>query len=294
MWGPAWDGPQEAGGYVRVQVGADAALEDGPDDFDFRDYTDYGAPVVRVGPVPFFVEGADNVCPVWWQGALPRDGVPEAVGEDAEEVGGEVVVCLRREAVVVSGFVLPEAVEGLPDFVDGEGALFQLPVVEDLKEAVDFGLGVRVQCVLGGCVLSEEAVWGGSEHCGWVVGEGAVLLSDRGDGAVAGVGHGVVEVADGLVGEFMLCIPLVFLGDALLPVDVPTLQVCPGAGYLRPAVVYLAAGLGGVGVEEGRQLLLRMPEVSENVPEGRGWSVVVSVGVLLEAAGDSSRAHGCE
>ena len=164
------------------------------------------------------------------------------MGEDAEEDGGEVVVCLRREVVVAWGFVLLETVDSLPDFVDGEGALFQLPppgVVEDLREAVDFGLGVRVQCVLGGRVLSEEAVLGGLEHCGCVVGEGAVLLSDRGDGAVAGVGHGVVEVADGLVGEFMLRIPLVFSGDALLPVDVPPLQVCPGVGYLRPAVVYL-------------------------------------------------------
>ena len=200
---------------------------------------------------------------------MPRDDVPEAVGEDAEELGGEVVVCLRREAVVAWGFVLPETVDGLPDFVDGQGALFQLPplgVVEDLREAVDFGLGVRVQCVLGGRVLLEEAVLGGLEHGGWVVGEGAVLLSDRGDGAVAGVGHGVVEVADGLVGEFMLRILFVFLGDALLPVDVPLLQVCPGVGYLRPAVVYLAAGLGGVGVEERCQLLLRMPEVMEHVP----------------------------
>ena len=141
-----------------------------------------------------------------------------------------MVVCLRREAVVAWGFVLPETVDGLPGFVDGEGALFQLPplgVVEDLREAVDLGLGVRVQFVLGGRVLPEEAVLGGLEHCGWVVGEGAVLLPDRGDGAVAGVGHGVVEVADGLVGEFMLRKPLVFLGDALLPMDVPPLQVCP-------------------------------------------------------------------
>ena len=84
---------------------------------------------------------------------------------------------------------------------------------------------------------------------GWVVGEGAVSLSDRGDGAVAGVGHGVIEVADGLVGEFMLRIPFVFLGDALLPVDVPLLQVCPDVGYQRPAVVDVSAGLGGVGVE---------------------------------------------
>ena len=219
------------------------------------------------------------------------------MGEDAEELGGELVVFLRREAVIAMGFVLPETVHGLLDFVDGEGPLFQLPplgVVDDLREAVDFGLGVGVQCVLGGRVLSEEAVLGGLEHCGWVVGEGAVLLSDLGDGAVAGVGHGVVEVADGLVGEFMLHIPLVFLGDALLPVDVPPLQVCPGVGYLRPAVVYLAAGLGGVGVEEGRQLLLCMPEVMEHVPQSPWWSVVVSVGVLLEAAGDGRRAHGCE
>ena len=163
-------------------------------------------------------------------------------------MGGEVLVCLRREAVVAWGFVLPETVDGLPDFVDGEGALFQLPplgVVEDPREAVNFGLGVCVQCVLGGRVLPEEAVLGGLEHCGLVVGEGAVLLPDCGDGAVAGVGHGVVEVADGLVGEFMLRIPLVFLGDALLPVDVPPLQVCPDVGYLRPSVVYLAAGFGG-------------------------------------------------
>ena len=115
-------------------------------------------------------------------------------------------------------------------------------------------------------VLPEEAVLSGLEHCGWVVGEGDVLLPDRGDGAVAGVGHGVLEVADGPVGDFMLRIPLVFLGDALLPVDVPPLQVCPDVGYLLPAVAYLAAGLGGVGVEEGRQLLLRMPDVVEHVP----------------------------
>ena len=119
---------------------------------------------------------------------------------------------------------------------------------------MDFVLPVRVQCVLGGCVLMEEAVLGGLEHGGWVVGEGAVLLPDRGDGAVAGVGHGVVEVAVGLVGEFML------------PVDVPLLQVRPDVGYLCPAVVYVAAGLRGVDVEEGRQLLLRMPEVTKHVP----------------------------
>ena len=39
-------------------------------------------------------------------------------------MGGEVVVCCRRKAVVASGFVLPETVDGVLDFVDGEGALF--------------------------------------------------------------------------------------------------------------------------------------------------------------------------
>ena len=212
-------------------------------------------------------------------------------------MGGEVVVCLCREAVVAWGFVLPPTVVGPPDFVDGKGALFQLPpvgVVEDLREAVKIGLGVRVQCVLGGRVLMEEAVLGGLEHGGWVVGEGAVLLPDRGDGAVAGVGHGVVEVGVGLVEEFMLRIPFVFLGDALLPVDVPLLHVCRDVAYLRPAVVDAAAGFGAVGVDEGRQLLLRMPQVMEHVPQGRGRSVVLSVGVLLETAGDGGCALGCE
>ena len=155
-------------------------------------------------------------------------------------------------------------------------------------------MGVRVQCVLHGCVLMEEAVLGGLEHGGWVVGEGAILLPNGGDGAVAGVGHGIVEVADGFIGEFMLRIPFVFLGDALLPVDLPLLQVRSDVGYLRPAVVYVAAGLRGVGVEEGRQLLLRMREVMEHVHQGRGWLVVLSVGSLLETAGDRGCAHGCE
>ena len=131
--------------------------------FDLCDCTDYGSPVVRVCPVPLLVKGADNISPVWWQGGLPRDDVPEALGGDAEEVAGGMVVCLCREAVVAWVFVLPETVDGPPDFLDGEGALFQLPplgVVEDLREAVDFGLGVRVQCVLGGPVLMEEAVLG--------------------------------------------------------------------------------------------------------------------------------------
>ena len=101
---------------------ADAAQEDGSDDLDLRDCTHYGTPIVPVGPFPLFVEGADNVCPVWWQGGLPGDDVPEALGEDAEESDGQVVVRLRREAVVARGFVLPEAVNGLPDFVDGKGA----------------------------------------------------------------------------------------------------------------------------------------------------------------------------
>ena len=62
-------------------------------------------------------------------------------------MGGERVVCLRREAFVARGSVLPEIVDGHPYFVDGEGALLQLPpvgVVEDLGEAFHFGFGVRV------------------------------------------------------------------------------------------------------------------------------------------------------
>ena len=181
--------------------------------------------------------------------------------------------------------------DGPPDFVDREGALFQLPplfVVEDLREAVNFGWGVRVQCVLGGRVLLEEAILGCLEHDGRVVGEGAPRLPDRGDGAVAGVNHGVAEVADCLVGEFMLRIPFVLLGDALLPVDVPLLQVCPDVGYLRPAAVDVSAGVGGVGVEEGCHLLFRMPEVRERVPQGCWRSVILSLGVLRKTAGDDA------
>ena len=155
-------------------------------------------------------------------------------------------------------------------------------------------MGVRVQCVLGGAVLMAEAVSGGLEHGGRDIGEGAVRPPDRGDGAVTGVGHGVVEVANCFVGEFMLRIPLVLLGDARLPVDVPLLQVRPDVGYLCSAVVYVATGLQGVGLEEGRQLLLSMPEVMEHVSQGCGWLVLLSVGVLLEAAGDSGWVHGCE
>ena len=52
--------------------------------------------------------------------------------------------------------------------------------------------------------------------------------------------------------------------------------------------------MGGVGVEEGRQLLLRIPEVTGHVPQGRGRSVVLSVGLPQETAGDGGCAHGCE
>ena len=76
--------------------------------------------------------------------------------------------------------------------------------------------------------------------------------------------------------------------------DVPLLPVRSDAGYLRPAVVYMVAGSWGVGVEEGRQLLLPMPEVMEHVFQGPGWLVVLSVRVLLETAGNGGCAHGCE
>ena len=136
----------------------------------------------------------------------------------------------------------------------------------------------------------EEAVLGGSEHCSWVVGEGAIFLPDSGDGAVAGVGHGVVEVAYGCVGEFVACISLVFFGDALLSVDVPLRQVRPDVGYLRPAVVYVVAGLRDVGVQKGGKVLLPMSEGMEHIPQGRGWLAVLS----LRLPGDGSRAHCCE
>ena len=62
-------------------------------------------------------------------------------------MGREVIVCLCREAVVARGFRLPEIVDGLPDFVDGEQALFQLSplgLVEDLGDTFHFALAVRV------------------------------------------------------------------------------------------------------------------------------------------------------
>ena len=83
----------------------------------------------------------------------------------------------------------------------------------------------------------------------------------------------LVEVADGFVGGFMSRIPLVLFGDSRLPVDVPLLRVRPDVGYLPPAVVYVAASLQGVSVEEGRQLLLHLPEVMEHVSRAMsGWS----------------------
>ena len=86
-------------------------------------------------------------------------------------------------------------------------------------------------------MLVEEAVLGGLEHCGRVVGEGPVFLLNCGDGALAGVCHGVVEVAYGFVGRFAARISLAFLRDALLSVHVPLLQVRPDVGYLRSAIV---------------------------------------------------------
>ena len=142
--------------------------------------------------------------------------------------------------------------------------------------------------------MVEEAVLGGLEHRGRFLGEEAVYLPDCGDGAVAGVGHGVVEVAYGFIGEFMTRISVMFLGDALLSVDVPLLQVCPDVGYLRSAVVYVVAGLRGVGEGEGRRLLFCMPEGMQHISGGCGWLVILSLGSLLEVAGDGGGAHGCE
>ena len=47
MWGSRW-------GQMRRRRTVQTILH-------LRDCTDYGAPVVRVGPVSLFVEGADNV-----------------------------------------------------------------------------------------------------------------------------------------------------------------------------------------------------------------------------------------
>ena len=94
-----------------------------------------GVPVVQVGPVPFFVEGADNVCPFWWHGDSSGDDAPQSLGQGAEEVGGEVVVRLSGEAVVAGGFVLSELSDGFLDFVHGYWVLLHLlacGVVKDL------------------------------------------------------------------------------------------------------------------------------------------------------------------
>ena len=117
-------------------------------------------------------------------------------------------------------------------------------------------------------MLVEEAVFDGREHCGRVVGEGTVFLPDCGDGTPAGIGHGVVEVADGVVGEFVVCISLMFSGKALLFVDVPLLQVPPYVGDLRSAVWYVVARLRGVIVDEGRRVLLCMPEGMVHIAQG--------------------------
>ena len=129
-----------------------------------------------------------------------------------------MVIFVCREAVVPQGLVLPDVVDGLSDFVDGEGVRFQLRplgVIEGPGGTFDFVLGLRVKCVLGGCVLAQEAVSGGLEQCRRVVGDGVVFLSDCVDGAVAGVGYGVVEVAYGFLGEFVARVWLMFVGDAL-------------------------------------------------------------------------------
>ena len=47
---------------------------------------------------------------------------------------------------------------GLPGWGGGAFLVPYLGVVPNLREAVDFSLVVRVQCVFGGCVLMEKAV----------------------------------------------------------------------------------------------------------------------------------------
>ena len=112
--------------------------------------------------------------------------------------------------------------------------------------AADSALGVFVRCVLGGGVLVEKAFpcqWLRAPW--WVVGEGAVYLTDPGDGALAGVSHGTVGVWYGPVGQLMACVALMLLGDALVSVGVPLLQVCPDMGNLLSAFLYVVAGPGG-------------------------------------------------
>ena len=50
----------------------------------------------------------------------------------------------------------------------------------------------------------------------------------------------------------MACVSFMFLGDSLLSVNMPMLQVRPDVGYPHSVVVYVVAGLQGVGVEGGR------------------------------------------
>ena len=121
-------------------------------------------------------------------------------------------------------------------------------MVEDLREAFNFVLGVGVQCVLGWVVLVEEAGLGGLEHRGRVVGEGAVWLLDCGDGAVAVVRHGVIEVADGFIGEFMLRIPLVFFGRCAVVSACATVAGPPGCGLSAPCSDVCGGGCPGVSV----------------------------------------------
>ena len=179
--------------------------------------------------------------------------------------------------------------------MDREGALLQLPpvgVVEDAGEAFYFVFGVCVWCVPDGDVLVEEAVLCGLEHCGRVVDEKAVFPPDCGYGAVVRIGHGIVQVAYRFVGEFVAAISLMLLGDALLFAYVPLPQVRPDIGYLRSAVMYVVKGLWGVGVEDSRQVLLRMPESMEHIRQGHGWLVPLSPGLLLEAADERGRTQG--
>ena len=80
----------------------------------------------------------------------------------------------------------------------------------------------------------------------------------------------------------------------LLSVDVPLLQILPDVGYLPSAVVYVMASLRSIGVEEGSQWLLRMPEGMEHICQGCGCLVFLGLQLLLKAAGHSGCAHGCE
>ena len=147
MWRYAWGGALEAGRYVRVEVGVYGTYEDSTYDFDLSDHAYHEAPAVRVGPVPVFVEGADNVCPFRGHGDSSGDDAAQSLGQEAEEVGGEVVVRLRWEAVVALGFVLSEVYHGFLHFLDCERVLLYLlawRVVEDPEGAGDFVLAVWV------------------------------------------------------------------------------------------------------------------------------------------------------